>query len=602
MNRCIAGITLGAVAALSLAGLGACAASGDSDQADGGTGLGCWMRAAVSPSLPQAPATMELTASIDIPGEALAGFRTYAWSVWFGDTQKQLTPLDVDGARVAFLADAPGVYRLVLDGAVGMAACVTWSTSINVVDPGAAVQSYRLRLIPPGGQELPIQEIPQSLVTGADVSLGTVLVSPGVAVTGTVETASGAPLSAYLRVSPRGAIVPWFVESFAGAGGAFSLRLEAARYDMLVVPLKSDHAPILLADQVATSPLRLVVAEAPALAGHVFGADEQPLAGAQVSVGAGDVPAVLAITDNGGAFAVPVRPGSAVGMTVVPPAATGLPWLELPASSSLSDSAGLATITYTPGRDVVSVVASARAAGGDPLPGARATWVARPLGSAGLLILDGKTEIALDGTMRATVTADAGGAFPAIALPAGLYDVILEPAEQGPGAQVSLLSFDLTQAAPASLAVVAPALLTGTVVDDAGAPIAGAEVAAVALDLLAGSVDAGARAQTAADGSFSLEVTAGGAYDLVVDGSLHGAGRITRAVDAPVDGQSGAVGAISLPPVTRASGRLLSIGSGVAVAGVTVQLLCATCSAPGDGPLAEAVSDAFGDFTLRIPR
>jgi hypothetical protein len=29
--------------------------------------------------------------------------------------------------------------------------------------------------------------------------------------------------------------------------------------------------------------------------------------------------------------------------------------------------------------------------------------------------------------------------------------------------------------------------------------------------------------------------------------------------------------------------------------------MCTTCSAPGNTPLAEAVSDAFGDFTLRIP-
>ena len=600
MNGCIARIMPGAIAALSLAGLGACAQANSADNPDAGTGTGCWMRAAVSPSLPQAPVTMELTASIDIQNQALAGFRTYAWSVWHGGAQKELTPLDVDGARVAFFADAVGVYQLVLDGAVGPTACVTWSASINVVDPDAGTQGYRLRLIPPSGQAFPIQEIPVRFAAGADVSLGTVVVSPGVAVTGAVETESGAPLRAYLRVTPRGAIAPWFVESFASASGDFSLRLEAARYDMLVVPLESEHAPILLADQVAASPLRLVVAGAPALAGRVVDGNGEPLAGAQVSVGAGDVPAVLATTDVAGGFAVPVRPGSAVGMTVVP-AETGLPWLELPVSRVLADSAGPASIAYAPA-DVVPVVASARDAGMAPLPGARATWVGRTLDSAGSLTLDGQTPIALDGTTRVTVTADAGGDFPAIALPAGLYDVILEPGAQGPAAQVSLLSFDLTQSAPAILAAVAPAVLTGTIIDDAGAPIAGVEVAALPLDLLAGSVDAGARAQTAADGSFSLAVTAGGAYELVVDGALHGAGRVTRAVDAPVGGQSGAVGAVSLPPVTRASGRLVSLGSGVGVAGVTMQLLCATCSAPGDGPLAEAVSDASGDFTLRIPR
>lgn len=601
MNRCIARISLGSIAALALAGLGACAGAGDaSDSPDGGLTPGCWMRAAIGPSLPRAPVTMELTASIEVEGGEISGFRTYSWSVWFADTAQEIAPLDADGARVAFLAEAPGEYRISLDGAVGSTACVAWSTSLNVADPGAESQVYRLRLIPPSGQAIPIQEIPQSIATGVDMSLGTLVVSPGVAVTGSVEDESGAPLSAYLRVTPRGAAVPWFVESFAGVDGSFSLRLESARYDVLVVPLLPGHAPISFSDQVSTSPWRLVVPAAPALTGKIVHGQDQPLAGAQVSVGAGDVPAVLATTDAAGAFTVPVRPGSAVGMTVVPPAETGLPWLELPASSALASSVGLATIAYAPDLDVVSFAASARDAGGAPLPGARATWVARPLGSSGSLTVDGQAPLALSGTTRVTTTADAGGDFPAISLPAGLYDVILEPAAQGPDAPVSLLSLDLTQAAPASLAMAAPAVLTGKIIDDAGEAVAGIEVAAVPLDVLAGSANAGARAQTAADGSFSLEVTAGGAYELVLDGSQQGSGRVSKPVEAPAAGQSEPLGAISLPPATLASGQLVLLGSGVGAAGVTVQLMCATC-APGDAPLAEAVSDALGDFTLRIP-
>jgi hypothetical protein len=605
MHRCIArgGFITGpgstTALALALAGLGACSLGDPADNPP--PDEYCWMRVAVAPSLPQAPGTIELTASIEFGGGALDGFRTYAWSVRFDDVEQELAPLDVDGARVAFLAAAPGEYRISLEGEVDSNPCVDWSTIINVVDPGAESRIYRLRLVPPSGQEIPIQEIPQSIATGADVSLGTLVVSAGVAMTGTVEDGSGAPLSAYLRVTPRGAAVPWFVESFAGADGSFSLRLESARYDALVVPLVPGHAPIAFSDQVSTSPWRLVVPAAPALAGKIVDAEGQPLAGAQVSVGAGDVPAVLATTNDAGEFSVPVRPGSAVGMTVVPPAESGLPWLELPASTALASSTGLATIAYAPDRAVVSFAASARDTGGAPLPGARATWMARPLGTAGSLAVDGQAPMALSGAMRVTVTADAGGDFPALALPAGVYDVILEPAEQGPGAQVSLLSFDLTQAAPASLAVAAPAVLTGKVVDAAGEPVAALDVVAVPLDVLAGSADAGARVQTADDGSFSLEVTAGGAYELVLDGSVHGYGRVSMPVGAPAAGQSEALDAIALPRVTLASGRLALLGSGVGAAGVTVQLLCTTCSAPGNGPLAEAVSDALGDFTLRIP-
>jgi hypothetical protein len=602
MIRCIARISLGSIAALALAGLGACSLGDPSDHgpSDGGV-AGCWMRAAIAPSLPQAPVTVELVASIEVQGGELAGFRTYSWSVWLGDEEQEIAPIDVDGERVAFLAETPGEYRISLDGTVDSEQCYGWSTFLNVAAPGAGSQIYRLRLVPPNGQAIPIQEIPQSIATGTDVSLGTLVLSPGVAVTGTVEDESGAPLSAYLRVTSRGAAVPWHVESFAGADGAFSLRLESARYDALVVPLEPGHAPIAFSDMVSTSPWSLVVPAAPALAGKIVDAQGQPLAGAQVSVGAGDVPAVLATTNEAGEFTVPVRPGSAVGMTVVPPAETGLPWLELPASTALASSTGLATIAYAPDRAVVSFAAGARDAGGAPLPGARATWMARPLGTAGSLAVDGQEPLPLSGAMRVTVTADAGGDFPALALPAGVYDVLLEPAGQGPGAQVSLLSFDLTQAAPASLTLAAPAVLTGKVVDAAGEPIAALDVAAVPLGALAGSADAGARVQTADDGSFSLEVTAGGAYELVLDGSMHGSGRVSMPVGAPAAGESEDLELIVLPPVTFAFGRLVLLGSGVGAAGVTVQLLCTTCSAPGNGPLAEAASDALGDFTLRIP-
>ncbi|HWN66914.1 MAG TPA: hypothetical protein VNM90_04695, partial [Haliangium sp.] len=407
MNRCNARISLGSIAALALAGLGACSLGegGYQDEPDSGVGPGCWMRAAIVPSLPRAPVTMELTASIDVAGGELAGFRAYSWSVRSGDAEQEIAPLDADGARVAFLAEVPGEYRISLDGSVGATACVAWSTSLNVADPGAESQVYRLRLIPSSGQELPIQEIPQSIATGVDMSLGTLVVSPGIAVTGTVEDESGVPLRAYLRVTPRGAAVPWFVESFSGMDGSFSLRLESTRYDVLVVPQEPGLAPIALADLLTLSQWRLVVPASPALTGKITDAQGAPLAGAQVSVGAGGVPAVLATTDEAGEFTVPVRAGSAVGMTVVPPADTGLPWLELPASTALASTAGPATIAYAPDLDVVSFAAVARDAGGAPLPGARATWMARPLSSAGSLTVDGQAPIALAGTTRITVTA-----------------------------------------------------------------------------------------------------------------------------------------------------------------------------------------------------
>ena len=588
------------VAWMALTALGACAVSEDGGGGgpDGGTDDYCWMRAAVIQEVLQAPVGIELAASIEVNGDELVGFRSHEWSVWRDDVTIEVTQLDASGARIWFVADRPGVYRVSLDGMIGAMPCAGEVTSINVSAAGADQQAYRLRVIPRSGQALPVQEIPQSIPVGADVSLGTLPLAAGVAMTGTVRDESGAPLAAYVRVMPRGAVVPWFVESFAGDDGSFSVQLQNARYDVLVVPLATALAPLVLADQVATPPWQLVIPAAPALAGTIVDAGGEPMAGAQISVRTGDVPGALATSDESGAFSVPVRAGSPKTLTVVP-AGTGLPWLELPASDALYGNPALLAIAYAPDLDRVGVAPGARDAVGAPLAGARATWIARPLEGAGQLSTGGQTEIALRGTTRVTVTASAGGAFPAIELPVAVYDVILEPAQPSASAPVTLLVVDLGDGAPASLSSAAPATLTGTVTDAGGEPVAGAEVTALPLGLLAGSPDAGVRATTAADGSFALGVTGGGSYELMIESRGHGSVRMQR--EAPASDQSLDLGAIALPAAFLATGRLVLPSTGAGVAGVTIQLLCATCSAPaGEVPVAEAVSDAAGDFTLRI--
>ncbi len=583
---------------MALAALGACATAGDGGGgSDAGPGGPCWMRAAVIQEVLQAPVGIELAASIEVneaEGE-LVGFRSHEWSVWRDDVAIEITQLDASGARIWFLAASPGVYQVSLDGMIGAVACAGDIMSVNVSAAGADQQAYRLRVIPRSGQALPVQEIPQSIPVGTDVSLGTLPLTTGVAMTGTVRDESGAPLAAYVRVMPRGAVVPWFVESFAGADGSFSVQLQNARHDVLVVPLATALAPLVLADQVAITPWQLVIPAAPALAGTIVDGQGVALAGAQVSVRAGDVPGALATSDENGAFSVPVRAGSTKTLTVVP-AGTGLPWLELPASDVLSGNRSPLAIAYAPDLDSIVVAPGARDAGGAPDGGARATWIARPLANAGQLSAGGQAPVALTGTTRVTATASAGGAFPAIELPVAVYDVILEPAR--PGAPVTLLVVDLGEGAPASLSSAAPATVTGTVNDAGGKPVAGAEVTALPLGLLAGSPDAGVSAVTAADGTFALSVTGGGSYELLIESRGHGSVRVQR--EAPASGLD--LGAIALPTAFLASGRLVLPSTGAGAAGVTIQLLCATCSAPaGEVPVAEAVSDAFGDFTLRIP-
>lgn len=594
---------------LALTALGACAIGGGDGGGEADAGPGdCRMRIAVSPEVLQAPVGIELTASIEsLGGGDPVGLRSHTWRVLQDSTGLELTeievtPLEPSNARIWFQADSPGVYYIGLQGMVGALPCTDATLELNVSAADGVQQEYRLRVIPRGGQALPVQEIPQRIPVGEDVSLGTLPLAAGVAMTGTVEDERGEPLEAYVRVTPRGATVPWFVESFAGADGGFAMQLQSARYDVLVVPSAADRAPLLIEDQVAAPPWQLVVPAAPALTGTISDTQSRPLAGAQVSVRAGDVPGALALSGADGAFAVPVRPADALAVTVVPPADSGLPWLELPVSSALAGKGGPLAISYAPDLTAVTVAPVARDASGEALGNARATWIARPLERAGELSAGSANPLALalTGTARVTVTAAADGAFPALALPAAVYDVILEPA--APGALVTLLALDLAAGgAPDSLSAALPATVTGTVTDAAGQPVAGAEVTALPLGLLTGSADAGARAITAGDGSFTLAVTGGGSYELLLESRAPGHGSTRVRIDAPASGEARPLGALALAPAFVATGRLVSLATGAGVAGVTLQLICATCSAPGDAPVAEAVSDAFGDFALRIP-
>lgn len=586
------------LAAAVLAGCAAGGAGGDAPpEPDAGAAIPhCLMRVAITPEVLRAPVSIEAAASIDSIG--LTGIHSYEWSVSLDDAPLSVTPL-AGGAAIGFAAEAPGTYQVILEGAVGDEPCLDAVELVNVADPGVEDPAYRLRALPGSGQSLPIQELAGSVLAGGDVALGTLVVSPGVAVTGRVESESGAPLAAYVRAVPRGAAVPWRVEGFSGADGALSLRLEDARHDVLVVPVSSagGHAPVLLTDVLAAPSWTLRVPAAPELAGTVVAHQEPlPVAGAQVAVHGHGMPAVLATTDADGAFTAPVRAGGA-GITVVPLADSGLPWLELPYASGLDGSAGSVEIAYDPGLERVTFTATSPA----PMPHARVTWIARPIPGAGTLSGANQSPVPLTGTLRLPVSADAAGAWPEISLPRALYDVILEPADPGADHGVTLIEVDLRAGEPPALTPAAAATLTGAVVDADGAAVAGAEVVAVPAGLLAQSPDAGASAVTAEDGSFALAVTGGGSYELVLDSLAGNHGRVRRPASAPAPGQVMDLGEIPLPRAFAATGRLVLHPSGAAASGVTVQLVCAACAGPEAVPVAEAVTDAFGSFALRVP-
>ncbi|WP_428263449.1 hypothetical protein [Haliangium sp.] len=589
--------------------LASCALGGDEGGVDGpdaGPSADCIMRIVVATESPRAPDDIVLTATVE--SRELTGFRSYQWDVTSDGDPVALNELTADGAQVAFYALTPGPYRVLLAGSIGGYTCVPDTATINVADPNADAVEYRLRLVPRAGQPAPVQERALSLVPGLDFELDTVSVSGGLSVDGLVRKDGGSPLAGYVRATPVGASVPWLIEGFAGDDGAFSLRLEAGLYDLLVVPTDGSVAPVRFSDLAADAAWELSVRPGIDIDGVVTGPAQTPLGDAQVTLTVDGVPSTLAGTGADGAFTLSTRPGTEATLAVIPAADSGLPWLTLPASGALADSLGNGApplaVTYADQLSSRQVTATALAADGvTPLAGVRATWTARPLAGAATLTAGGDP-IALTGSAHLSATSDDSGAWPRLDLPVapdgGIYDVVLEPADDALG--VTLLEVDLSAGTPSELALVAPAQVAGRTLDSVRDPAPGVRVSATPLGTLAQSTGAGATAVTAADGRFSLALTAGGAYELRFDSPDPALGSARHIVTAPGPGEGLDLGALELPAAFRVSGRAVFTGGAGGAAGVTVQLLCLACAPPdSDRPLAEAVTDITGGFTLRVP-
>lgn len=584
----------------------ACGAADAGGEPDGGVTTYCTMVVAVTPAAPEAPATVSLEGSITREGSVF-GTESYQFSVTFDDTAVATSELDpYDGSRVSFDAPTPGPYRVELRGSVGATACTDGVEWVNVSDPSAGLDSFRFRFAPAAGQPAPMQERVFAIPGGADYSLGTVGLDSGVEVNGYVRDASAAPLAAYLRVAPTGGDAH-ATEVFADDAGAFHARLEAGTYDVLVVPDSGAVAPELRASLGLSALGLLTLSPGDSITGVVLGPGGTPLEGARVSLRIDDVPSAIATTDAAGAFSVLARAGGATAVTVNPPAGSGLPRLEVDAS------AGLVAASGTPLNVAYSAALSSRALSLDvmrsdaatPAPGARVTFIARPLAVAGSVTPQGGTARSARGELRITAEADAGGSLPALSLPETVYDVVVEPPVALTGEAIRLAEVDLSpgEVAPTTLALAQPATLTGSTVDDAQVGIAGVTVSAVPRGLLANATRAFSTATTAADGTFAIAVVGEGEYDLVLEPRGAGYARArSSGVLAPAAGGSQALAAIELPNAIAVTGSVDIPGVAGGAAGVHVMALCYDCTGvTAAAPLADAVTDTAGNFVLALP-
>lgn len=576
---------------------------------DAGTEF-CVMRLSWSSTGELAPTTLEATAGID--SQALAGKQSFFWDVRLGDgTPVPYTAQTPDAQRITIAASAPGVYFVFLDGSMGDTLCSPTSAPITVAPPDADPIPYRLRFVPAPGQSAVIHERTETILSGIDNHLGRVTLPGGIPVSGEIRTATGEPIAAYVRATRAGAAP---VETFADATGSFSMRLESASYDLLVVPVASAGlAPVRFPAQPISTALRLTLPPARLATGTARDHDGQPLAGARVALQIDGAPAAVTTTDAQGAFAVPVSPGSAATLLVVPPDGSGLPWLELDDSPALAAALAAGTplaIAYDPGLRVHPVAPTARDTGGASLAGVRATWIARSIdvpGDAppGTVTAAAQDPLALPltGAMRVTATSRPDGTWPELRLPAAAYDVVLEPAgdsaADSAGGVTVLVVNVAEQSTVDTLALTPPALVHGKVVDAAGESLAQIQVTATPRGLVASSPAAGAATITASDGTFTLALAPGVEYELGFDSPTRRHGRARSTVTAPLAGQSLELTPVTLPVAVRLTGEVAFSGGAGSAAGVTVLLSCLDCDFAA--PLAEAVTDSAGAFVLAVP-
>ncbi len=602
------------ILALALVAASGCASSGDGDDddiivfpdastgsPDGAPPPYCSMSFGTSPLAPEAPATVTVTGFADKFG--VFGLEVFSWSVTRGGGEIVWTSIDPDDRIITFEADVAGPYRINLEGTVGVDTCLGATRMINVAEPAAASVSYRLLLVPPPQLPAPPQVQTVTVQGGADYDLGDRNLEGGLALSGAVIGPGDVPVAGYLRATyATDPVLAIPRETFAGAAGAFTIRLLPGSYDVLIVPSGSAVAPQRYIG-VTTAVLdgTISVPAADTVTGSVLLSDGTALAGVRVALRIDGIPSTIATTDVTGSFSLLARTGGPTAVTVVPLDGT-LPQLDLAAGAGLVAAVGTPLeIRYAAGTGTLPHSFTAVASDGTtPVPGATVTFIARDIPAAGTVTPQGGSALIAVGSGTVVVTADGAGAVgPVLLLPA-VYDVVVAPPLGSSGADAShIVTVDLTSGTPpTSVALAAPAKVLGTVTSLA----IGDRVTAVPRGLLARAgaptVEAVIADPTAA---FELDLIGGGVYDV----TIHARPEIRRApvrlsVTAPAPGVTLDLATIDLPAAIKITGVVDSSFAG-GVSGVTVALLCDDCTGPDAVvPIAETVSGTGGAFTLLV--
>ncbi len=512
---------------------------------------------------------------------AVSGVSGPHWSLMRAGDSTSIVPMAIGSTGLSVQSDVSDAGTWTFTVTFDSGPCVV-RDSKTLGNPLGIHQLFRFRALPPETTGLPLADFSINVTGGTPEANQDLVLLAGTPVSGVLRAAGVGTAGEVRLIADSG---PDAVALTDGSG-SFMLAVKAdGTYAPLLIPKAATLAPHLGAKATGAAFVgaSFDLPGGAAVSGTVVDGSAMAISGARVVLRAGALPSGPGVSDTAGAFTLWAEPATyAMSFGADDWPQGSLDGVVVPAGGAS------VSIAYTVARFAVggSVVGDD---GTTPVSGARVTITSRPLGDVADVVVGGAPSQHAAGRVARVVTTDMNGALPAMQLPAGTYDLIVEP--PGPSMDgLTAITEVLGSAATWTLALDKPVPLAGTVTGPTGLGVSGARVTAME------TVGLGAAPATTTDagGHYVVMVDKGAPLQLLVEppatANLASA-RLSLAANA---GSAD----VALGPGLEVSGVVRSPTS-TPLPGVRVEAYCWSCGSTT--PLATSISDTTGTYHIFLP-
>lgn len=553
-----------------LALLGACA--GDL----GPAGDDCNVSISYTPTMPVAGPTSEVRMISSVSGAS--GTLDYVWTVVKSGSPVTFQDAQSDHSEIMFLADVDGPYSVTLNVTPSFGgSCPQAHATVNVL-MDETFENARLHIVPPFTAMGPVVDRPIQIHDGTDFAMGPVVLELSTLASGTVRDASGVGIPAYVQFYPLG-MAGAMVETFASGTGAFQARLLLQAHDAIVIPAQATIAPQRITSYTPGGSLGMLTAP-DTITGTVH-QGATGIANARVQITIDGVPTTLTTTAANGTFSVLGHHAvnKAVTVEITPPAASGLPRLEV---TDMITTSSPIDVSYA-GLTLRNLSGVSVRRGGTALPNRAVVIVGKVTSTSTIAGLPAT------GYLRVAATTDAGGNLPSLLAPAVALSAVTT---------VALGDLAVgTVAAGTPAFIDAPAMTAISSTAEGGSePLSGATLDLIPKDALAAANAPALQFIGDANGHITGSIPTGGRYDVRWSDPQ---GRVGPFVERD---QPTVVGTYAMPAAVYITGDVTIQGMENPIVGASIQVLCADCTGlDRNRPIAEVTTDSHGSFRLAVP-